>query len=179
MSRQPADNAATGETPRPFRDLGAGALMLCVAGFYGWTASAIPTSRLDDAVGAAGAPLALSVVLAALALVLMARSAVRILAARAENARLGGPEADPPGLAWSRHLRALGLLTFGAGYILLLPVVGYAVSIFCLLLAVAIYSGARVGVRTAFFAVTAGGLAYAIFVAALGIPLPAGMLLPG
>ena len=42
-----------------------------------------------------------------------------------------------------------------------------------------IYSGARVGVRTAFFAVTAGGLAYAIFVAALGIPLPAGMLLPG
>ena len=179
MSPNRVETAATGETTGAVRDLAAGAVMLGVAGFYGWTASEIPRSSLDDAVGAAGAPLALSAVLAAIALVLIARSAVRILAARAESARPDAPDADPSGPIWPRHLRALGMLALGTGYVLLLPVAGYAASIICLLLSVAIYSGARPGVRTAVFAVTTGGLAYAIFVAALRIPLPAGMLLPG
>ena len=71
------------------------------------------------------------------------------------------------------------MLAFGVGYVLLLPVMGYAASIACLMLAVAIYSGARLGFRTVLFAVTASGVAYAIFVVVLGIPLPAGVLLPG
>lgn len=179
MSQRSVSTTAAGEKLGLFKDLLAGALMLGVAGFYGWAASVISTSRLDDTVGAAGWPLALSTALAALAVILILRSASQILVARAEKARGDASGPDPSGPGWSRHVRALGMLAFGVGYVLLLPVIGYAASIACLLLAVAIYSGARPGFRTVLFAVTASGLAYAIFVAALGIPLPAGMLLPG
>ena len=75
------------------------------------------------------------------------------------------------------HLRAFGLLAIGVGYLLVLPWLGYTVTIAALLLAVSLYIGAAFTPRTALIAVIGGIFYYLLFVRFLGIPLPAGKIL--
>ena len=155
-----------------------GVILLVVAVVYWWEASKIRTSALDDSVGASGLPKSLAYVLGGLAMWLIIRSIYaaksRILSAVAEQE----DQDDKQELAdWARpHLRALGMLAIGVGYLLLLPYFGYALSIVALLLVVSLYNGARLNLRTILVAVVGGVVCHLLFVEFLGIAQPQGEL---
>jgi hypothetical protein len=68
----------------------------------------------------------------------------------------------------------LGMLGIGVVYILLLPWLGYALTLFLLIGAVVLYQGGHAG-RVLFLVMSGAAVFFwLIFVKALGIPLPAG-----
>ncbi len=152
------------------RDTWIGLVMLLVAVVYWLEADKIRISPLDGPVGASGLPKALAYALGVLALILIVRSLASALAAR-KAAPSGNVEDQSPTLR--PHLRALGLLVIGVGYLLLVSWLGYTVTIAALLLAVSLYIGAELNVRTVSIAVIGGVVYYLLFVQFLGIPLPA------
>jgi hypothetical protein len=149
------------------KDLLAAAILLSIAGAYGWATLQIPSSTLDDGVGPRGFPLVLT---AALAVVAIA------IAARALTTARVGTHADDATETEARWPRALGVLAFGALYIPAAAVFGYSVALFMLLVAVPLYEGARFSWRVP--AVAAGGAAvfYVLFVVVLGVRQPEGLL---
>lgn len=158
------------------RDTWIGLVMMAVAGLFWWEADKIRVSPLDDPVGASGLPKALAYALAALALFLIARSVVgAILAVRTKAA-----DEETPG--WRErvkpHLRAIGMLGLGVGYLLIVSTLGYTISVALLIFAVSLYIGAPMGLRTVLVAVLGGIGFYFLFVQFLGIPLPDGELIP-
>jgi hypothetical protein len=155
------------------RDTWIGLVMLLVAVVYWFEADKIRISPLDGPVGASGLPKALAYALGALALVLIIRSLAGALTAR-KPTPTEDVEEQPPALR--PHLRALGLLVIGVGYLLLVNWLGYTVAIAALLLAVSLYIGAELNVRTVTIAVIGGVVYYLLFVQFLGIPLPAGQI---
>ena len=150
------------------KDLLSGLVLLLIAGLYYVGSGTIADSTLSDEVGASGLPRVLSVVLAGLGLLLVVRSLIAVRpAARASK------EDDVVG---SRLPRAIGFLAFGVGYVLLLPILGYIVSIALLIMGVALFERAE---RPWFVPVTAIGgavLYWAIFVKLLGVNQPIGSL---
>jgi hypothetical protein len=150
------------------KDLLSGLVLLLIAGLYYVGSGTIADSTLSDEVGASGLPRVLSVVLAGLGLLLVVRSLIAVRpAARASK------EDDMDG---SRLPRAIGFLAFGVGYVLLLPILGYIVSIALLIMGVALFERAE---RPWFVPVTAIGgavLYWAIFVKLLGVNQPIGSL---
>jgi len=77
---------------------------------------------------------------------------------------------------WPRPTpRARVLLGLGFGYLLVVPYLGYTHAIVGLLLATAIYAGARFGLKTADSAGAGGLFFYLLFVQFLHIPLPPGL----
>ena len=150
------------------KDLLSGLVLLLIAGLYYVGSGTIADSTLSDEVGASGLPRVLSVVLAGLGLLLVVRSLIAVRpAARASK------EDDMDG---SRLPRAIGFLAFGVGYVLLLPILGYIVSIALLIMGVALFERAE---RPWFGPVTAIGgavLYWAIFVKLLGVNQPIGSL---
>jgi hypothetical protein len=88
---------------------------------------------------------------------------------------------DQPGAAGAAHphLRALGLLGLLVLYVGLLPVLGYAISILLLAMAIAAYAGAAWRPALPAFALGTAAVLWAAFVLLLGVPLPAGRLLGG
>ncbi|MEA5160239.1 tripartite tricarboxylate transporter TctB family protein [Cereibacter johrii] len=73
-------------------------------------------------------------------------------------------------------LRAAGMFAIAAAYVLLVSWLGYPISLALLILAVALYMGARPGPRLLLIGV-AGALAmWAIFVGLLGVRMPEGFL---
>ena len=149
------------------KDLLSGLVLLLIAGLYYVGSGTIADSTLSDEVGASGLPRVLSVVLAGLGLLLVVRSLIAVRPA----ARASKEEADG-----SRLPRAIGFLAFGVGYVLLLPILGYIVSIALLIMGVALFERAE---RPWFVPVTAIGgavLYWAIFVKLLGVNQPIGSL---
>jgi hypothetical protein len=148
-------------------DLLAAAILLGIAGAYGWATLQIPSSTLDDGVGPRGFPLVLTAALAMVAIAI----AVRALA----TARVGTRDDDAKETE-ARWPRALGVLAFGALYIPAAAVFGYSLALFLLLVAVPLYEGARFSWRVP--AVAAGGAAvfYVLFVVVLGVRQPEGLL---
>lgn len=155
------------------RDTWIGLVMLLVAVVYWLEADKIRISPLDGPVGASGLPKALAYALGALALVLIMRSLAGALTARKPTPSDDVKEQSP---AMRPHLRALGLLVIGVGYLLLVNSLGYTVTIAALLLAVSLYIGAELNVRTVSIAVIGGVVYYLLFVQFLGIPLPSGQI---
>lgn len=155
------------------RDTWIGLVMLLVAVVYWLEADKIRISPLDGLVGASGLPKALAYALGFLALILIIRSVVGASAIR-KNAFADDVEAQP--LTVRPHLRAIGLLAIGVGYLFLVPWLGYAITIAGLLLAVSLYIGAAFTLRTVLIAVIGGVVYYLLFVQFLGIPLPAGKI---
>lgn len=147
-------------------DLWVGLIALVFAGIYYYLASAIPRSLLSDAVGADGLPKVYALALGLLAILLMVRS----------RTAPAGPDADADVKDLGQHLRALGLLALGVGYLLLINVAGYLFTIFLLIAAVALYCGAKLDLKL--LSVSAGGGAgfWLIFVKMFNIPLPPGTL---
>ncbi len=152
------------------KDLVASAVLLLVASLYYWATTDIPTTTLSDDIGPRGLPNVLSILLALLAIGLGARA---LLAAP-----VAAPEIEDDKEKEASTLRAFGLLLVGALYVPAAYARGYVPAIFLLVVAIAAYEGARVSWRL--FAVAAGGAAifWLLFVQALGIPQPDGVLLP-
>lgn len=167
------------------RDVWIGVVVCGFAVLYWLEADKIRVSPLDGPVGASGLPKSLAYALGVLAVLLIVRSiAVARIAAKApaagakvattqKVAKAAAPEAEAaPGMR--PHLRALGMLALGIGYLLVVPHLGYALSVMALMLAVALYVGARPGPRTFAVAGIGGVFFYVLFVQVLDIPLPPG-----
>jgi len=158
------------------RDTWIGLAFLAFSVVYWIAADHIRISPLDGPVTAAGLPKSLAYALGLLAVLLIARSLFlqRLAAAKPSAATPADTGADD-GSASRRHLRAVGMLGLGVGYLLVLPYLGYTLSIIGLLLAAALYIGARFGARTLAVAGLGGVFFYLLFVQFLHIPLPPGI----
>ena len=150
------------------KDLLSGLVLLLIAGLYYSGLDTIAESTLSDEVGASGLPRMLSVALAGLGLLLVVRS---LIAARPAARAVGEDDVEV-----SRLPRAIGFLAFGVGYVLLLPILGYIVSVALLISSVALFERAE---RPWIVPVTAIGgavLYWAIFVKLLGVNQPIGSI---
>lgn len=155
------------------KDVVSGLALLVFDAAYFWATQKIQVSMLDDPFGARGLPHILALLLAILALIIIVRG---LVAARAAPAAVApaeevGHQASLP--------RALGLLLIGVGYMLMLPVVGYAVGVTLLIAAIAFYEGAGRDWRIPAAAVFGGLLFWSIFNLLLGVGQPTGMLFGG
>lgn len=151
------------------RDAIVGLFLLVIAGLYWLGADAIPRSPLSGSVGAEGLPKALAYALAVLAVLLIVRSVAMRAATDAERP---SPEEVRP--KHRDHLRALGVLAIGVGYIVLLPYLGYALSIVLLVGVGAWYNGKQLSWTLAATALSTGVFFYLLFVRFLDIRLPSG-----
>jgi len=151
------------------RDLAFGLAGVVVAGGYYRLATGIPDSALADAVGPQGLPIAYAAVLLLLSLLLMGRSLRPGRRERTTDPR--SPIPDP-----RFHLaRVAGMLAIGAIYLLLVPWLGYTVTLAALLLVVTWYLGGVVNRAIAVVAVSGAIVFWLLFVRVLGIPHPAGI----
>ena len=123
------------------RDFVAGCILLIFSVGYYLTAAAIPESRLSDTVGPAGLPKAYGIALGLLSALLIVQSlfAQRRRAAVAPAVARAAVEKDIHAAK-----RALVMLAIGIAYLVLLPLIGYAISLALLIIAAAWYQeGAR------------------------------------
>lgn len=152
------------------RDIAAGAVLLVLAGLYTWQTRQISQSSLSDDVGPEGLPYVLAATLAFIAVLIILKGAVGLLAAAPAAA---AAVADDGVKAYVATLpRALGFLAIGIGYILIGPVVGYIAGLTLLIAAVALYEGAPVNLQTGGVAVGVAVLFWVIFVQLLGTEQP-------
>lgn len=153
------------------RDAWIGVVFLAFAVVYWIAADGVRISPLDGPVTAAGLPKSLAYALGGLAALLILRSlALKWLVAH----RAAEPAEERPA-NFRQHLRAVGMLAIGVGYLLVVPYLGYTLSIIGLILAAALYIGARFGLKTATVAGLGGIFFYLLFVQLLRIPLPSGI----
>jgi putative tricarboxylic transport membrane protein len=144
--------------------------LIGIAGLYWLGADQIRVSRLEGIVGAQAVPKGLAVCLAILSTLLIAQDLWR--GRRAAGAV--GVEADQVSGSYA-HLRALGMLLIGVGYLALVGTIGYVPAVALLVVATALYLGESWSARLAVLAIGLALLYYVIFVRLLGIPLPPGM----
>ena len=144
-----------------------GVLGILVSASYIAYARQIEDSLLADEVGAAGVPTAVGLVM------MLAAAGLLLKASRRSAAPTGdGAKEDTQ---WAAHWLALALLGVLAGYVLVLPVAGYWVSVALLIGAVSALVGARDRkVILACSVLGATGL-YTLFTLLLNIRLPAGL----
>lgn len=162
-------------------DLLLGAAALAAAVIYYLMASAIPESLLSDAVGPAGLPKVYALLLGGLAVVLIARGLAAWRAGTASPTRLtpGSPARPSPGHGADRRpgaWRPVGLWLIGAGYVVAVPYLGYVPGIAALIIATATYQGRGLDRRTILVGVGGALLLWLLFVQALGIAQPEGLL---
>lgn len=161
------------------RDIFVGVFMLLLSVLYWFEANKIRISPLDGPVGASGLPKSLAYALGALAIIMIARSLVTIVIRRRGSTQAAAATADgkPLTARMMPHLRAVGMLLIGVGYLLTVSWLGYIPAIAGLLLIVALFSGAPFTLKTALFAIIGSLICYLLFVRFLGIPLPDGIYL--
>ena len=114
-----------------------GSITLAASVVYFWLASSVRVSQLADAIGPQGLPKIYALALAGLSLTL-------IVSSGRPPAKSHDPEPKNQSLepkAQSYLLRAAGTLLIGVVYILMLPWVGYLLSIAALILVTTYYQG--------------------------------------
>lgn len=154
--------------------LSGGVLLALAAGYYAATGT-IAESTLSDEIGATGLPRLLAMLLAFIGLALLVRTAFADLSARRTHVpQVAAEEEDGASLP-----RAVGLLLIGGAYVLLLPFLGYFLSVAMLIGAVAFYEGAARSWVLPTAALGGATLYWAIFVKLLGVHQPAGSLFQG
>ncbi|MDF2998372.1 MAG: tctB [Xanthobacteraceae bacterium] len=158
------------------KDSLSGLVLLALAGAYYWATGAIPDSTLSDEVGAVGLPRVLTVALAGLGLILLVRSLLAAKPVEASHAPADDVEEEEHD---AKLPRAIGFLLFGAAYVLLLPYVGYFLSVALLIAAVALYEGAPRPWTVPAAALGGALLYWAVFVKLLGVNQPVGILFGG
>lgn len=149
------------------RDVAFGVAGLVLAAGYYLMATAIPGSQLADSVGPQGLPKIYALVLAALSAILIIRSL-----SGGRGTGEGGAFRSP-----ERHAlwRGAGLLAFGVVYLLVVPWVGYIVSIAALIVATTWYQGGVINRQVIGVAVSGAAVFWLLFVVLLGIPHPPGV----
>ena len=150
--------------------LGLGMMVLAAA--YWAAADQVPVSLLSDNVGADGAPKMLAVALAFC-------GALLVVATRVRPVLADGEEEASPAYRRRAHVRAAGLFAGLGVYALLLPVLGYPLSLALLIAGAAVYGGARPTLNLVAISV-AGGIGFWLFFSKfLGVLLPLGWWMPG
>ena len=148
-----------------------GILLLVFSVIFWLGADTIPKSRLSGSVGADGLPKMLAVTLGVLSIGFIAQTLL--------TARMAGPvighKREAKSADHARHLRAIGMIAIGAVYVVVIPYLGYIVSIALLLLSVALYNGKRPSLGLFLFAALGSIVFYLLFVRVLDVPLPAGL----
>jgi len=160
------------------RDLVFGTATLIVAVAYYGSAAAIPASDLADPIGPQGLPKTYGVLLAALALILIARSLPR----GQSNPDAPSLEPEPPNpepASFQSHgspaARVAGMLLIGIAYIVVLPWLGYFVSIAALLTFTIYLQGGSIDRRTILVSFSGAAVFWLLFIWLLGIQYPAGI----
>lgn len=156
------------------RDLTCAAVLFTLAAVYYLFASGIGRSALSDEVGPAGLPLVYATILGGLAILLALKTALRFALARG---RLVSDDEQKPRAAFVLG-RAAGTLAIGAGYVLLVNILGYWLSLALLLPAMATYQGEQFSRRLLLISVAGATVFWALFVWLLGIPMPSPWLGP-
>lgn len=163
-------------------DVWIGLLAIAGAGLYWRHADRIPISPLDGQVNAAMLPKTFAVLMIALSILMVVRAvlieAVTVRAARRLMQQSGqtGQRAAGVGKRYTlnTHLRAGGMLLIGLIFLLILPYLGYVLSVMLLIGSVSVFMGAKADLKTVGVAVGAAVVLYGIFVFVLSIPLPSG-----
>jgi|AraplaMF_Col_mMF_1032025.scaffolds.fasta_scaffold00010_146 putative tricarboxylic transport membrane protein len=154
------------------RDFVAGCILLVFSVIYYLAAAAIPASRLADSVGPGGMPKAYGVALGVLSILLIAQA---LLARRRAIAAAPDAEAN---VAARRDLhaalRAAVMLGIGVAYVILLPLIGYILSIALLIGATAWYQERARPRWVVPTAIIGAGALWIVFVEVLQIAQPAG-----
>ena len=159
-------SAAVGERQRE-RLLAVGAAIF--AGSLIAAARDIEDSMLSDAVGAGGVPQGVGIAMALAAVALFGKSFIAAAPAADDDVE--------PGLGWQAvAARTAGLVGILIGYGLLLPVLGYALTVSLLVLASGWLAGAPVKAPLLLFAALSGPLLWAMFDWALQVRMPVGSL---
>jgi putative tricarboxylic transport membrane protein len=153
------------------RDLVCGIVMLGLAIGYYILVAGIPDSSLADPIGPQGLPRSYAIALGILSLLLIGRSLLR---GRTGQAAAASEQADRS-REWIRLKRASVMLAIGVVYVLLLPWLGYAVSLAILIAVTASYQGVRARRGLAVVAVLGAAVLWALFAIVLRIPEPAGI----
>jgi hypothetical protein len=143
---------------------------MLLAASYIVNAQSIEDSLLADAVGAAGVPTGVGVVLLIASLFLFVKSF------KSKASMLNETEEEPSeGGSQHPHAMALGLLLILAAYVFLLPILGYVLSVGLLVGAAAWFAGARRYTSLVLCAVLAGPVLWFVFDWTLEIRLPVGL----
>ena len=150
------------------RDLTCAAVLLVIAGVYYVLASGIGRSALSDEVGPAGLPLIYATILGSLAILLALKTGLRYFLARQQEAPV---DLGKPSAAYVLA-RAGGTLAIGAGYVLLVNILGYWLSLALLLPAMATYQGEQLDRRLVVISIAGATIFWMLFVWLLGIPMP-------
>jgi hypothetical protein len=150
------------------RQLTCSAILLLIAAGYYSVASQITRSALADEVGPAGLPVVYALVLATVALALAAKAVFRPLLLRTVDVTAAAGE---PTLGFLLR-RAGGVFAIGVGYVLIVPLAGYFLTLVGVIVAMALYQGERASARLATIAVAGSALFWLLFVHLLGIPMP-------
>jgi len=152
------------------RDLLFGTTTLVVAAVYYGLAVAIPRSDLADPVGPQGLPRVYAVLLAALSLILIARS----LRPSATNPASSNSESRVPNPGQGIP-RVIGMLLIGVAYILVLPWLGYLLSVAALITATIYFQGGSINGRSILVALSGAAFFWLLFIWLLRIQYPAGL----
>ncbi|MCA3594476.1 MAG: tripartite tricarboxylate transporter TctB family protein [Methylobacterium sp.] len=155
------------------KDLAAGITLLCLSAGYAWMTRRIPMSSLSDGVGPQGLPNLLAIALAIVALALIGKSLLALrLAAPVEVKAAEAEEGERAGLP-----RALAFAGLGIGYMILAPWTGFAVAIALMVMATALFEGAKASPRLVAVAVLVGLGFWLVFVRFLGVEQPVSRLI--
>jgi hypothetical protein len=160
------------------RDLVFGSATLVLSAVYYWMAASVPVSRLADTIGPQGLPRTYALILAGLSLVLMVQSVRDPGSGNREPQEPHAPGSRTPDPGSRRLFRAMGMILMGVVYIVLVPWVGYLLSIAGLILATTYYQGGTIGRQTAIVAVCGGVFFWLLFVVLMGIAQPPGFFPP-
>jgi putative tricarboxylic transport membrane protein len=152
------------------RDTGVALLLLLLAGLYWLGADQIRVSRLEGIVGAQVVPKGLALSLAILSVLLIAQDLWRV-----RRAAAAAPGTDREAGGAAPHLRAVGMLLIGMGYLAVVGTIGYLPAIALLVLATARYVGRPWSAELFLVAGSGALLYYLLFVRLLDIPLPPGI----
>jgi hypothetical protein len=156
------------------RELALGSATLTIAVVYYLLAIRIPQSDIADVIGAQGLPKTYATLLAGLSIILIVRSVVARRTAT-ESAPDAAPATPKPGLQRGVAWRVFGMLMNGVIYILVVPWLGYILSIAALIAATVYYQGGGLNRRVAAVAVGGALLLWLLFVRLLHISHPAGI----
>lgn len=154
------------------------ALIAMFGGYYAM-ADALPSSLMDTSVTSADTPRMIAIAGLGLSFLLILQAAFAFYLQKKTSASSSeeiAPEDD--GTIKGQHLRACAMLVFGGGYVLLLPYLGYALSLALLFAAVAAFRAGAMSWRIAAFAVIAAVAFQLIFAELLNVRVPPGILAP-
>src|SRR5712691_11721259 len=152
------------------RDLVFGSMTLALAAVYYALTVTIPQSQLADPIGPQGLPKTYAFVLAALSILVILRSIKR--PADLEPGTTN-PESRIPNPG--RIPRVIGMLLIGVAYILVLPWLGYLLSVAALIAATTYFQGGSLSGRSILVAISGAVCFWVLFIWLLRIQYPAGL----